>query len=401
MTNGTYDIITVGGGLGGATLAKVMAEQGAKVLVLEQETHFKDRVRGEVLVPWGVVELQKLGVYEMVKTCAHEMRWFDTYLGADLLEHRDLVATTPQQVSALNWYHPEMEEVLLQAAADAGAEVRRGAHVRDVQPGRSPTVVVEQDGRSAQEQARLVVCADGKGSLARKWAGFTTHQDTYGLFIAGVLCEAMPGIQAEINYWVVTPSLGQAVFIAPQSNRRTRAYLMYQRDTNRRLQGTADLPRFVSESVRAGAVAEWYSEMKPLGPLATFDGANVWVEHPYQEGVVLIGDAAAATDPSYGQGQALTVRDVRVLRDHLLSHQDWNAAGHAYAADHDRYYRALYTTLSWVWALFYETGPEAEARRSWAFPLLAQAKTRIPDMLMNGPEVPPDETVRRRSFGEE
>jgi flavin-dependent dehydrogenase len=41
-----YDIITVGGGLGGATLAKAMVENGARVLVLERERQFKDRVRG-------------------------------------------------------------------------------------------------------------------------------------------------------------------------------------------------------------------------------------------------------------------------------------------------------------------------------------------------------------------
>jgi len=47
VANKTYDIITVGGGLGGASLAKAMAEHGAKVLVLERETRFKDRVLGE------------------------------------------------------------------------------------------------------------------------------------------------------------------------------------------------------------------------------------------------------------------------------------------------------------------------------------------------------------------
>jgi flavin-dependent dehydrogenase len=31
-----YDIITVGGGLGGAAAAKVMAEHGARVLVIER-----------------------------------------------------------------------------------------------------------------------------------------------------------------------------------------------------------------------------------------------------------------------------------------------------------------------------------------------------------------------------
>ena len=34
MANTTYDIITVGSGLGGASLAKAMAEHGAKVLGL-------------------------------------------------------------------------------------------------------------------------------------------------------------------------------------------------------------------------------------------------------------------------------------------------------------------------------------------------------------------------------
>ena len=38
---------TVGGGLGGASLAKAMAERGYRVPVLERETRFKDRVRGE------------------------------------------------------------------------------------------------------------------------------------------------------------------------------------------------------------------------------------------------------------------------------------------------------------------------------------------------------------------
>jgi flavin-dependent dehydrogenase len=38
-----YDIVTVGGGLGGSTLAKVMAERGARVLVVEREAQFKDR----------------------------------------------------------------------------------------------------------------------------------------------------------------------------------------------------------------------------------------------------------------------------------------------------------------------------------------------------------------------
>jgi flavin-dependent dehydrogenase len=46
-----YDIIAVGGGVGGASLAAVMAERGSKVLVVERTTKFSDRVRGETMHP--------------------------------------------------------------------------------------------------------------------------------------------------------------------------------------------------------------------------------------------------------------------------------------------------------------------------------------------------------------
>jgi choline dehydrogenase-like flavoprotein len=55
-----YDLISVGGGLGGSALAKVMAEGGARVLVLERERRFRDRVRGEALMSWGVAEARTL-----------------------------------------------------------------------------------------------------------------------------------------------------------------------------------------------------------------------------------------------------------------------------------------------------------------------------------------------------
>ena len=136
MSNGIYDIITVGGGLGGAALAKAMAAHGARVLVLEREQQFKDRVRGEQMHPWGVAEAKELGLYELLRaTCGHELPWYDIYMGSERMIHRNLVATTSQQAPEFSFYHPAMQEIVLQAAADAGAEVRRGAVVREVKRG--------------------------------------------------------------------------------------------------------------------------------------------------------------------------------------------------------------------------------------------------------------------------
>jgi 2-polyprenyl-6-methoxyphenol hydroxylase-like FAD-dependent oxidoreductase len=156
----------------------------------------------------------------------------------------------------------------------------------------------------------------------------------------------------------------------------------------------------VAECVQTGTPAAFFAGAKALGPLATFSGADTWVEHPYRQGVVLIGDAAAS-DPSFGQGLALTVRDVRVLRDALIMQEDWEVAGHTYATAHDRYYGVIHTLDIWVAELFLGTGSEAEARRARALPLIAQDRSRMPDLYGVGPESSVDETVRRRSFGEE
>src|SRR5215469_1488789 len=163
-----YDIVVVGGGLGGASLARAMAEQGARVLVLEKERQFKDRVRGEGIWPWGVAELKALGVYQLLNdSCAREIRWVDIHLGGTRTEHRDLTASSRYQTPMLNWIHNEMEEVMLKAAEDAGAQVRRGARACGLEHGVQPSVSVEHGGHIEQITSRLVVCADGRGSIAR------------------------------------------------------------------------------------------------------------------------------------------------------------------------------------------------------------------------------------------
>ena len=57
-----FDVVTIGGGLGGSTLASAVARSGRRVLVLEREKQFKDRVRGENMLPWGVAAARRLGV---------------------------------------------------------------------------------------------------------------------------------------------------------------------------------------------------------------------------------------------------------------------------------------------------------------------------------------------------
>ena len=82
----------------------------------------------------------------------------------------------------------------------------------------------------------------------------------------------------------------------------------------------------------AANLDESYAQAKAIGPLAAFDAGESWVDHPYRDGVALLGDAAGTSDPAFGQGMATTLRDARVLRDALLGHSDWDQAGHEICA---------------------------------------------------------------------
>ncbi len=401
MAENEYDIVTVGGGLGGSSLAKVMAEKGARVLVLEREREFKDRVRGEAMLPWGVAEAQELGIYDLLcETCGHKARWFDFFLGPAQIMHRDLESTTPRKTTVLSFYHPEMQEILMSAAAKAGAAVRRGAFVTEVRPGSPASVTFQHEGMTIEVKARLVVGADGRVSSTRKWGRFVVDHDPPNLLMSGVLFDEMR-VPDHAAYILVNPGLCQGAFFFPQRDGRARAYFAYPVNAGFRLQGESDVPRFIQECVKTGVPAEYYRDVKPRGPLASFETADTWVAHPYTKGVALLGDAAASSDPTWGNGLSLTLRGVRALRDRLLANENWDVAGHEYAEEHDRFYGVIHSVTGWAHQMFMQNGPEADARRAKAMPLIAQDPTRVPDHGISGPDIPFDEeTARARFFGD-
>jgi 2-polyprenyl-6-methoxyphenol hydroxylase-like FAD-dependent oxidoreductase len=397
MSNPVYDIITVGGGLGGSLIAKAMAEHGARVLVLEREKQFHDRVRGEGLSPWGGAEAAQLGLNDALEAARANQGRFACGLGPP----RDLVATTPQGLPNLNFYHPAMQEAVLAAAVRSGAQIVRGASVTSVVPGFPAKVEYAADGKAATAVARLVIGADGRTSNVRRWGNFTVRRDSDRLIIAGVLLEGGEGYREDAIYLMLNPVLFRGVFIITQGDRRFRAYLVYRSDDDLQMRGVEALPRFVAGCIECRVPPEFYANAKPAGPLASFQGADSWVDHPYSSGVVLIGDAAAASDPTWGQGLSLTLRDVRVLRDFLLADENWDLAARGYASEHDRYYGALHTWEDWYTSFFFDRGEQANARRAKAMPLIMEDPSRVPDHLFCGPDLPIDDSVRRRFFAEE
>jgi 2-polyprenyl-6-methoxyphenol hydroxylase-like FAD-dependent oxidoreductase len=124
------------------------------------------------------------------------------------------------------------------------------------------------------------------------------------------------------------------------------------------------------------------------------------VPSPAKRGIALIGDAAAATDPSWGCGLSKTLVDVESLSKHLAATEDWDVAVKSYGAEHDDYSGKLHDILAWMTELFWTGGPAADERRGRVLPRMKADPTGFPDSIGQGPFGPCDERARQLILGE-
>ncbi|MGE3073609.1 MAG: FAD-dependent oxidoreductase [Dehalococcoidia bacterium] len=395
MNDESYDIITVGGGLVGAATAAVMARAGARVLVLERETVFRDRVRGEWIAPWGIAEARHLGLLDVLASAgAHEL----PALAGRSLKARPV--TAPNGDVPLTFAHHQMQEAVLQHATTSGATVVRGATVTRVEDGQVGTLEFNRGGILHSATARLIVGADGRSSLVRRALGREPQVHRASRLLAGVRVRGIVGDPA-IGYFIIREDAGGLVALFPQGNGFGRAYVFREGLEASAFSGPGGFHNFVAASVELGVPAEEFANASPVGPLAAFVADDSWIEHPAGDSLVLVGDAAGISDPTWGMGMSLALRDAHLLTEALLGASGWTNAIHRFAEQHDRDYGTVVTAENWQSDLQLQNNPEANRRRKHAMRLWSKESDRMVDLPGLGPRVDISEAARRRFYGED
>lgn len=394
-----YDLVIAGGSIAGAALGFAAQRAGARVLIVERERTFRDRVRGESLHPWGVAEVHRLGLRQVLdQTPAQVARYWDTYVGGMRVDRRDLVATTASQLTGLNVHHPELQAALLAAAETAGAEVRRGEKVTAVEPGASVAVEIEGRVRS-RVRARLAVVADGRDSSVRRQLGVRVRGEGSTMLTTGVLLEGVRCDDSTIGMFHPA-EFGATALSIPLPRDRVRLYLIHRASgsqTGRGYSGQSQLPALVERCLHIGVPADTLSHARAIGPLATFD-TTCWSIEPgdLPRGVVFLGDAAGNVDPLFGCGQSLALRDARSFVEHWQTcGGDLLLAAARYAADRRAYHAAQLRIEAWLTRILYTQGPAGEALRAATLPRLAELGI---DLIGRGPDSPTDAAVEARLF---
>ncbi|HUI25947.1 MAG TPA: NAD(P)/FAD-dependent oxidoreductase [Candidatus Kryptonia bacterium] len=405
-----FDIAVIGGGIGGASLATVLARAGLSVLVLEKSTVYRDHVRGEWMAPWGVVELQALGLYDAVRAAGgHHVshHWFcDEDVPPDEASAMavDLSTFIPDVPGPLCIGHPALCQLLIELAAESGATVLRGAGDVQITGGRTPSVSYRHAGADHKAICRLIVGADGRGSQVRRQVGIELHRDPTHHLFAGMLIDGAHEWPADTQ---VIGSEGDVHYLAfPQGHGRVRLYLGYSSEQPQRLAGAgvqqAFLAAFRLQSVPG---SEHLANAQPAGPCNSYPNEDSWTDQPYRDGVVLIGDAAGSNDPIIGQGLSITMRDVRLVRDSLLGERVWSPGiFEPYARERSERMRRLRFSASVASTLSNEFGPVARERRRRVRERQMQDPTLMLPLFAAflGPESVPAETfeesTRQRLF---
>jgi 2-polyprenyl-6-methoxyphenol hydroxylase-like FAD-dependent oxidoreductase len=394
-----FDVVVVGGGIAGSVLGGVLARSGVRVLVAEKEPRFRDRIRGEAILPWGVAEAARLGVASLFgQAGAVELIAINISAAGEPTESLRWAETSVDGLNALGFRHHRLQEAAFSWAQSMGATVRRPVKVSGVSG--AATVTISHDGRFEQVRARLIVGADGKMSKARGWTGGMSAADPEQHRFGGVTVSGVRTDDRVFDNIAGRPGLWVNWFA--QSAETSRLYLG---TSGERLRGSgADrsfdaLVALAATFMPEGAV----DSVRQEGPIGFFSNADTWATEIAGNDVVLIGDAAGSVDPGQGAGTAMAFRDVRELSDLLLAHDDWPTAILDYADRRNRYFAVERQFDLWCNILDMHTGEQADRLRE-GHRQAAQADPTLGGfafLLARGPDgLVADATARAHYFGQ-
>ena len=354
MSAPVFDVVIVGGGIAGSTLGGVLARGGLGVLVVEKEARFRDRIRGEGTWPWGVAEARQAGLGDLLDAAPTvEMRAFIRYENGQPVE-TVWERPDPGNIPGMGFLHPQLQEAAFAWAEAQGATTIRPAKATTFSRNGRPSLTVAVDGGETEFTARLIVGADGKQSMARRWTGGESVADAENHRMGGVL---VSGAVYERDWDIFSWAPGEVVNWFAAGPEMTRLYLVMNAERLRETgvdRSFAALVAFAAAHTPQGAL----QNVEQQGPIGFFPNNDIWASRIAGNDVVLIGDAAGAPDPTQGHGTSLLFHDVRTLSELLLSESNWETATEEFADRRRRAFAVIREVDRWH-NVFFDTSAEA------------------------------------------
>jgi 2-polyprenyl-6-methoxyphenol hydroxylase-like FAD-dependent oxidoreductase len=294
----SYDAIIVGARCAGSPTGMLLARKGYRVLVVDRATFPSDVISTHVVHPVGAAALARWGLLDrLIATGCPPIHTYAFDFGPFTLSG---APGTPDSPLAYCPRRTILDKLLVDAAADAGAEIREGFTVEAITVENGRVVGIRghaKGGQTVEERASVVVGADGRHSLVAQAVEAPQYH------------EKPPLLAAYYSYWSGLPMRGRfETYIRP--NRGSAAVETHDGLTI----VIAGWPYAEFEANKKDVEAHYLKVLELAPEFAArvrtakretpIAGATLpnFFRKPYGPGWALVGDAGYNKDPITAQG---------------------------------------------------------------------------------------------------
>jgi len=328
-----YDVVVVGARAAGAATAMLLGRRGLRVLAVDRGAYGSDTLSTHALMRAGVLQLARWGLLERIESegtprvCRTVFHYDDEVLEIPVKPRDGVPALFAPRRTVL-------DRVLVDAAVEAGADVRHRVRLADLLRGAGGRVegvlLQDVDGETSAVRADLVVGADGlRSTVAARVNAPVTRQ---GRHAAATVYGYWTGLDVDGYHWHWRP--GAAAGVIPTNGGEV---LLFASVSGKEFLETmrGDVPRGYRRVLAevAPALAQGLSRAQLVGPLLGFPGHAGFMKRPWGPGWALVGDAAYFKDPITAHGISDALRDAELLAGAVVQGGDGALAGYEAARD--------------------------------------------------------------------
>ena len=306
-----YDVVVIGGGPGGSTIAALLATRGRSVLLLEKAAHPRFHI-GESLLPLNMPLFDELGVTEEVARIGMPK------YGAELVSPWHGAPVSFDFAGAVDKSFPlayqvrrsEFDSILFENAMRKGATAVQECRATAIEFEKDGAVVAarHKDGREARIRTRFVVDASGRDTLlANQLGGKRRNRKHASAAIFGHFSGAqrLPG-KAEGNISLFWFDHGWFWFI-PLSDGSTSVGAVCSPGYMKSRKSDPD--RFFLDTIAmCEPLAQRLRAAKLLAPATATGNYSYALDRPSGRNYIMIGDAFTFIDPVFSTGVFLAMR---------------------------------------------------------------------------------------------